>query len=303
MIHVSQGYEGGIGLEIFIKSWLSLTQKEQAQFILYVDPDTIQNTLESLNISYHFNPNSLQIGNSSLSCFYLQNTQQPQATESLSTILERINNTDILITLPARKKDFIFQGKNLNGHTEFFREHYKNSDISMFFKGLYYNVCLITDHIPLKEVPKFNNLNKIKNKIDITLKNYKKYFGKIDELIFSGINPHCGENGLLGKEDKIIQKVVSHYKNANGPISADMMHLKLNEMSQIFFYFYHDQGLAPFKLKHGLIGANITFGLPFIRLSVDHGTAEDLFCQDVANYSSQIYINKLALELNKERAR
>lgn len=209
------------------------------------------------------------------------------------------------MTLPTSKDQLIYNGQSLAGYTEFFRSFYNNNNIAMTFKGTTQNVLLITDHVALKDVPKTITEELIVEKTNTTLNFYQKYFYAFDEVIFSGINPHVGENGILGSEDKIISVAIDELKKKHtltfkGPYSGDTLHMHHDETKkQLFVYMFHDQGLSQFKAMHGLIGLNISMGLPFLRLSVDHGTAFDLYGKNKANPTGLIFLFKQAFEVTK----
>lgn len=295
MIYITQGHESGIGLEIFLKSFLLLSREEKKLLRLVVDKNNLEKNFKDLGLSQtSFRELSL-IENDSHSNF--------ASTNSLLTALSHITDKDILITLPTSKDQLLLNNVNQAGYTEFFRSYFKNRNISMTFKGYQQNVLLITDHIPLKDVTKKITAQLIEEKVKITLENFPKYFHSFDEVIFSGINPHAGEGGILGDEEKHIQTamniLIKNYDPVfKGPFSGDTLHHHINsEKRQLFVYMYHDQGLAPFKFQHGLIGLNITLGLPFLRLSVDHGTAFDLYGKNKANISGMLYLFKQAFEV------
>jgi 4-hydroxythreonine-4-phosphate dehydrogenase len=299
MIYISQGYEKGIGLEIFIKSWLTLPKIQQSQFILSCHIDHLQQNLEILNYDYSFKDDAIYINHQKLRCLFFDSNELPASTLSLNLIVSKITDDDILITLPSTKSEFILNNIKLSGHTEYFRKLYKQKYLPMCFHGPFFSAVLLTDHIPLKDVVKIKKLDFFKNKIRIALNGFKKYDFQIEQTLITGINPHNGEQGILGSEDRIIYKLAKKFK-FKPPIAGDtaQYHLKNNSL---IIYFYHDQGLAPFKILNGLMGANITFGLPYLRLSVDHGTSENLFGMNSANYSSQLYVLKLALKKHKKR--
>jgi 4-hydroxythreonine-4-phosphate dehydrogenase len=173
----------------------------------------------------------------------------------------------------------------------------------MTFKSTAQHTLLITDHVALKDVPKNITCEKIKHKVKITLDNFRKYFYQFDEVVFSGINPHAGENEILGNEEIHIKKAIIELEKEygfifKGPYSGDTLHHHVNNnKKQLFVYMYHDQGLVQFKWLNGIIGLNITFGLPFLRLSVDHGTAFDLYGKNRANYSGMLFLFKQAFEV------
>jgi 4-hydroxythreonine-4-phosphate dehydrogenase len=301
MIYVTQGHESGIGLEIFLKSFLLLSKKEKNSIRLVVCKDHFKKNLLDLNFKKENFRDLHIIENIPLTGL--------ASSDSLLTALGLIKNDDILVTLPTSKDQLIFENQKKAGYTEFFRSYFRNDNISMTFKGLSQNVLLITDHIPLREVALKIDSNLIKEKTRITLENFKKYFYSFDEIIFSGINPHAGENGILGNEEKHIVSAISDLTKIygdifHGPFSGDTLHHHLRkDKHQLMVYMSHDQGLAQFKAQYGLIGLNITLGLPFLRLSVDHGTAFDLYGKNKANISGMIYLFKQAFEVSSVNQR
>ena len=298
MIYVTQGHERGIGLEIFLKSFLLLSKEEKKEVALVVNQKDFETNLSDLKLSTK-NFKDLIVINQT------PNDKLPSSTTSLLHVLNIITPKDILITLPTSKDQLILNNKNMAGYTEFFRSYYKNAFISMTFKGISQNVLLITDHVALKDITTTITKNLIIEKTNTTIEFYKKYFSTFDEIIFAGINPHVGENGVLGNEDFIIKDAIEELKTKHilkfsGPYSGDTLHMHTDlSKNQLFVYMYHDQGLAQFKAGHGLIGLNISMGLPFLRLSVDHGTAFDLYGKNKANASGMIFLFKQAFEVTK----
>ena len=118
----------------------------------------------------------------------------------------------------------------------------------------------------------------------------------IKEVYFSGINPHCGEDGNISITDIIInaaiKKLVLSFPDIDfhEMLPGDTLHFSIKNKEQLFVYAFHDQGLAPFKLKYGLTGINLSLGLPFKRVSVDHGTAFNLYGKNQANYNGMLYL-------------
>ena len=111
----------------------------------------------------------------------------------------------------------------------------------------------------------------------------KYLFGRPKEIYLSGINPHAGEQGLLGHEKKVFSALPAEIK---GPLPGDSLSFYLrhpNDEWQIFIYAFHDQGLGFFKGQYAMMGCQITFGLDFVRFSVDHGTAFNLYGENTAN--------------------
>ena len=299
MILVTQGHENGIGLEIFLKSFLLLSPEEKKGIKLFVNEQHLEKNLTDLKLpKSHFKELSTS--------FFSEHANEPASTTSLVRALESIKPNDILVTLPTSKDQLFFNQKNCAGYTEFFRRYYNNNNIAMTFKGIVENVLLITDHIAVKDISSSINQNLIEEKLKTTIEFYSKYFFEIEEVVISGINPHVGENGLLGTEDLTISLALNNSKSLfpkiqfNGPFSGDTLHMHKNESKkQLFAYMYHDQGLAPFKSHHGLIGLNVTMGLPFLRLSVDHGTAFDLYGKNKANITGMLFLLKEAMGVSQ----
>ena len=175
----------------------------------------------------------------------------------------------------------------------------------MVFKNKNHYLLLLTDHLPLAQVTKTITSKLIAEKTTLSLNGLSKYFEKINEVIFSGINPHAGEAGLLGRDrsvfDPAIKVLGQKFKNTKfiGPLSGDTIYSSIGPWSKMFVFSSHDQGLAPFKGRFGLHGWNITLGLPFLRISPDFGTAPDIFGQNVAHYLGLVEIIKESLKINK----
>ena len=176
----------------------------------------------------------------------------------------------------------------------------------MIFKSSDELVALLTDHIPLREVSQMSPSFVIE-KISKILQEVKKIKEDPKELLIAGINPHAGEKGLLGHEDQVITDAIDELQSRfpdisfKGPLPGDTLHFEhSSNKNQMKVYAFHDQALAPFKLKSGMMGINITLGLPFVRMSVDHGTAFHLFGKRQANPMGCLYVLKKALELNRK---
>jgi 4-hydroxy-L-threonine phosphate dehydrogenase PdxA len=284
VIYVTQGHEKSIGLEVFIKSILSLSQHKDITLI--ASKKSLTDTLKSISISSEFTSGFLI-----LEGFKVINYIEPNLEENTQTMacllkaIELANSKDILLTLPSSKDQFIYKGIQLNGHTEFFRNYYNNLDLCMFFQRKQSNYLLLSDHIPLKQVCSYITPQLIYNKVKTVL----SYYHSFKDVHFAGVNPHAGEGGLLGNEEinflDPIDKLREEFSNINfyAPTSGDTLAF-IESQASLLVYSYHDQALSCFKGVHQLLGANITLGLPFLRYSVDHGTAFDLYGKGCANY-------------------
>ncbi|GIX42716.1 MAG: 4-hydroxythreonine-4-phosphate dehydrogenase [Leptospiraceae bacterium] len=196
-----------------------------------------------------------------------------------------------LVTAPVSKEWIAKIEPNFRGHTGYLAKRFQCNVIMIMYSS-FFSVIPLTEHIPLKKVS--SELKKILNNPSfITLfkeLNHKKIFKK--EWAICGLNPHAGDNGYIGNEEKeyiipFVQKLKRAKVPIDGPFSADSLFLpeKLQKYDLILAC-YHDQGLIPFKTLVGREGINLTFGLPFLRTSPDHGTAYDIAFKDIADYKS-----------------
>lgn len=283
MIYVTAGHEKGIGLEVFLKSFLCLDKKSQNKFTLICKRSALETTLNSIKIDLSFLESKLEIR--------FTEERKLQTLSTIKHVFEIIKSEDILLTLPSSKDEF----EGFNGHTEYFRNKYSDSNIVMSFLSPKLNTLLLTDHIPVSEISKTISVELVVNKTKNYLSNIQK-IRKINQVIFSGINPHNGEDGRMGDEDKFIStaitKLKSLYPNISfkGPLPGDTISFEEFTNEKLFVFSAHDQGLAVFKQFNGLLGINLTLGLPFLRVSPDHGTAFDMFGKNKANYLGMNYL-------------
>ena len=183
-----------------------------------------------------------------------------------------------MINCPIKKKN-LFKNKNL-GVTEFLAEKnkVKNSEV-MFIYNKRFSVVPLTTHIRIKEISKILKKDLLIKKIKTLNKYYFKYFNKKPRIGVLGLNPHNFEFKKNSEEFKIIKPAINILKKKyriNGPFSSDTIFLKDNlKKFDVIVGMYHDQVLTPFKALFGFDAVNITLGLPYIRMSPDHGVAED----------------------------
>lgn len=183
------------------------------------------------------------------------------------------------------------------GHTGIFRHLFPSKKLFMSFIGKDFNIVLATDHIPLAQVEARLKKDNFKFIIQAA-KNLQSLLKSKKKIAVLGFNPHAGENGLIGNTEKILFSSKLP-KNFEGPLVPDAAFLKKNwARYSLYVCLYHDQGLIPFKMHHGQdSGVHLTLGLPFIRTSVDHGTAFDLFNKNIANPTSMVEAINLNLKL------
>ncbi len=310
MIYISQGHEKGIGLEVFFKSTYALPQHVLDTMVLYASVDSCIRTLDTLQLSYSIKNNFIYFLNKQIKISPIKaSVLETESSQSLLEILSIIKEDDILITLPTSKDQLLLAGENKAGYTEFFRSYYNKESIAMIFKSHDLKVLLLTDHIALEKVPSKLTHHFIFEKTSEVLDSLPHYFKpNLQEIIFAGINPHAGEGGILGTEDiniaNAIQNLGQKYPaySFKGPLPGDTLHFNLNpNLEQLFVYAFHDQGLPFFKDKYGLFGINISLGLDFLRMSVDHGTAFSLYGKNEASSSGCLYVLNEAFKIHSNR--
>ena len=316
-ILINLGDPSGIGPDLCV----SLASKKFHAYLMIVgNKKAIKERAKILNKTIDFtNTLTLHNGNSKLS---ILDTKYPFSVipgkpnkansyaqfKQINFIVNELlnNNYDAMVTLPISKKMISAELPKFKGHTEYISA-LANSEGKelMMLASQKLKVALVTTHVSLKMVPLLITQKKLRGTLK-TLNNELKNKFKIKKpkIIVTGLNPHSGENGEFGdEEEKIISPVIKELKMTGydliGPIPADTAFTKKNiGMCDAFLAMYHDQGLAPFKAISFGRGVNITLGLPFIRTSVDHGTAFDIVGTDKVDPSSFFEAIKMAIALS-----
>jgi len=209
---------------------------------------------------------------------------------------------DALVTAPLSKEKVSRYHKNFVGHTEYLAEAFEVNNFDMMFVAHDMRLTIVTRHVPLKEVPKLITQKAVFDSIALMAQTLKDKFKiKNPKIAVLGLNPHAGENGLLGSEDTkhilpSIRKAKAQGINAVGPLPADTFFAFRKSYDGIIA-MYHDQGLAPIKGMYMKELVNFTAGLPFVRTSPAHGTAFDIAGKNKADPSSMLAAINLACQL------
>ena len=215
---------------------------------------------------------------------------------------------DAMVTAPLSKEALHLAGYSYPGQTEMVTTLSKSKRSIMIMASDFARIALATIHIPISEVSRSLTKAGISERLAVFNESIRRDFGvKSPRIAVLGLNPHAGENGLIGKEENeiikpAIQEVNSMKINVEGPFPADAFFGTHREgLFDGIFAMYHDQGLIPLKMKSFSTGINFTAGINIIRTSPDHGTAFDIAGKGIANPSSTIEAIKLALEISKNR--
>ncbi len=290
-IAISIGDINGVGVEIAIASHKEISKLckpiycidkdmlKQACKLLHVEYDKSMKT-QAIEESFKINPSKVRKRSGHYSFYSFVKAIQ----------LAEEGEVDAIVTLPIHKEAWKKAEIDFVGHTDYLRNHFKQNAIMMLGCEKLF-VALYTEHTPLKEVAK-----------EITAKKISEYLLNLSQSISDkeigvlGLNPHAGDNGVLGDEEKEITKAIKLANKAQdkthfiGPLVPDTAFTPhaLQTCNRLVA-MYHDQGLAPLKALYFDESINVSLNLPIIRTSVDHGTAFDIAYTHKAN--NQSYIN------------
>ena len=297
-IAVTPGEPAGIGPDLIIE----MAQKDwPEQIIVVASEQLLRERAKALNVSLTFilfdesleatphQANTLTILPIELDapCIAgeLDSANGHYVVETLRIACEKNINGDFdaVVTGPVHKGLINKAGIAFSGHTEYFAHQANCSDVVMMLATEGLRVALVTTHIPLQYVSKAITVERLKKVTQILHKDLVTKFGIAEPKIYvCGINPHSGEDGHLGREEiEVVNPALDELRaegiNAIGPLPADtIFQEKYLSHADAILSMYHDQGLPVLKYKGFGKSVNITLGLPFIRTSVDHGTAVEL---------------------------
>ena len=310
VIGISCGDVNGIGIELIIKTFADSRILEHCTPVVFASNKVInfyRKTMPELNLNFSTTKEYNRINQKQVNLFncweediqvtpgQLTDTGGKYAVLSLQTAVAALKQKHIdgLVTAPVHKKNIQSAEFNFTGHTPYLKEMFGVNDVVMMLCAGDFRVALVTEHVPVGEVAKHITKEKILSKLNLINQSLQKDFG-IDKprIAVLGLNPHAGDEGLIGKEEEtIIKPAIREAKNNNmlvvGPYSADAFFARRSfERFDAVLAMYHDQGLIPFKTLASGDGVNFTAGLPVVRTSPDHGVAFDIAGQDKADNSS-----------------
>jgi len=309
-IGITQGDPNGIGYEVIIKTLADDRMLELCTPIIYGSTSALKQHVDQVETEgFSFNTisetkeaieNSTNFINCSEEDFKVElGTGTKKSGESAFLALQKAvidlknGEIDVLVTAPINKDNIQSEKFTFPGHTEYLADQDGDNESLMFMVSDKLKISVVTGHIPLSEISQAISTELILNKIVSMEKSLKLDFSiRKPKIAVLGLNPHAGDNGLLGKEDQeIILPAIAQAKEkgilAYGPFSADGFfgsgaYTKYDGVTAM----YHDQGLIPFKTIAFGEGTNFTAGLSFVRTSPDHGTGFDIAGQNKADESS-----------------
>ncbi len=327
IVGITQGDGNGIGYEVIIKSLADARILESFTPVIYGSSKIfgfyrklIHNLDENMDVyviqrAQEAKPKKINI----LNClpdnvFVEPGKATPESAKaaitSLATAVRDIKagDIDVLVTAPINKRAMASEGFGFTGHTEYLEKEFGVDEAVMFMVSEQLKIGVVTGHIPLKQVASAITTEAIVKKLRLMHASLRRDFGVLrPQIAVLGLNPHCGDGGLLGDEEKrIIQPAVEQVGAegilAFGPYSPDG-YFGLGNYGRFdaTLAMYHDQGLAPFKALAFEDGVNFTAGLPVVRTSPDHGTAFEMAGRDEADPHSMMSAIYTAIDIFRRR--
>ena len=314
----------GIGPEIAIKALNKVVPlNKQTQFILIIPKNVFEYTSKLVEPDFNYiiqdKSNSDKKLSSRVIIYLLKSHQQslgkptPQSGKASYSALKKSYEiledsfADAVVTAPVSKTALRMAGVNYPGQTEMFADWCGTKNFVMTFLSNKIRVGLYSIHISLKKVSNSINTNELKNKLEILNNMMKRDLGIVNpKIAVLGLNPHAGENGIIGQEENnLISPAIRQMKNQyiiNGPFSSDAFFAnRMYKNYDMVFGLYHDQVLIPFKFINAGKGVNFSAGLPIIRTSPDHGVAYDKAGKGTADESSMVEAFRYAKLILKNR--
>lgn len=310
-VAITSGDPNGIGLETIIKIFSNPMMSEDITPIIYAHPEAIKahrkisgeedfqyqtvadadqaiaRKVNLVNIWPEFNA-EIKFGKADKNAGLFALKSLEAAVKDLAS-----NKVDVLVTAPINKDTIQSKDFNFPGHTEYLANFAGTTQVLMFLVCDDLKVGIVTGHLPLKDVAQHITKDKIIEKLKLMDSSLMKDFGvPKPKIAVLGLNPHAGDNGLLGSEEKdiilpAIREAADKGMYVSGPYSADgFFGNGTYHQFDAVLAMYHDQGLIPFKALAFENGVNFTAGLPVVRTSPDHGTGYNIAGQGIANEAS-----------------
>jgi 4-hydroxythreonine-4-phosphate dehydrogenase len=310
IIGISCGDLNGIGIELILKAFTDNRILELCTPVVFASNKAInfyRKSVPEISLNYQSIKEYNRINQKQVNLFNCWEEEVAitpgQMTEiagkyavlSLQTAVAALkqNAIDGLVTAPIHKKNIQSAEFNFTGHTPYLKNMFGVPDVAMMLCSGNFRVALVTEHVPVSAIAAAITKEAILSKLKIIHQSLQKDFGiEKPKIAVLGLNPHAGDEGLIGNEEEtIIKPAIREAKNNNmlviGPYSADAFFARRNfERFDVVLAMYHDQGLIPFKTLAIGEGMNFTAGLPIVRTSPDHGVAFDIAGKNKADISS-----------------
>ena len=327
IIGITMGDPTGIGPEIIVKALSTDELFRVCRPVVFGDQGVLSRAIQIQNLSttlesidrvprHGYLPRKIFVlPSSQLEVSSLRFGQPDRAcgeamVRYIEEAVKRVENEelDAITTCPINKKAMNEAGYSFPGHTELLAHLVGAPSVAMMFLGSKWRIVLVTVHLPLKDVSKWISKDRIISTLRLTDEGMKKHFGiPHPKIAVLGLNPHSGESGLLGEEEK--REIIPAITEAKllgmdvaGPFPADsFFNLSGRYAFDAVVAMYHDQGLIPIKILDFKEAVNFTLGLSFVRTSVDHGTAYDIAGKGLADPTNLVKAVLTAANLSKSK--
>jgi len=300
------GDPAGIGPEIALKA-LSSNEKPEADWVLYGPRTSLEDRSARFGLA---GPETLgcEIVDVGGGPFELGRVSADGGRAAAAAVLAAARDALAgrvggLVTAPLHKEALRAAGHPWPGHTEMLAEVAGVEDVAMMFVGGGLRVALLTIHRALRSVPDAITPEEVRRVVRLVHRELPRFGATRRRIAVCGLNPHAGEGGLFGREDALVLRpaidaLVAEGLDVSGPLPADTVFVRAARGEfEAVVAAYHDQGLVPVKLLAFGRAVNVTLGLPFVRTSVDHGTAFDIAGAGTADAGSLLEAMKLAAAL------
>ena len=323
IVGISVGDLNGIGLEVILKTFQDKRMLDFCTPVIFASTkvvsyhkkalksETVVHGITSLNQINHNKINVLNIWKEDVAVELGKATKESgeYAAKSLEIAVSKLkeNSIDVLLTAPINKDTIQSETFNFPGHTEYLEDKLEGKSLMILMTDVL-RIGLITGHIPISKVAETITPDLIKEKVATMHTSLVQDFGiNKPKIAVLSLNPHCGDNGVIGVEDdEIIKPTINEIKESGklvfGPYAADgFFGSETYKQFDGVLATYHDQGLAPFKALSFGNGVNFTAGLEGVRTSPDHGTGFDIAGKNTANPSSFKEALFLGIQIYKKR--
>jgi 4-hydroxythreonine-4-phosphate dehydrogenase len=320
-IGITMGDPAGIGPEVVLKAVAEDEIRRACIPVIIGDAQLIAHTARTLDLQSgydivradesfpeHSEPVIYHLGN--ITGFIEPGIESGAAGKAAGGYIEAAvelcaaGSIDAVATAPINKRALFLGGYSFPGHTEFFAHLTGAEDYAMAFVAGNLRIVLLSTHVPLSEAIRLVERDRIIRRINLTNRELQRWGVEKPRISVAALNPHGAEGGLFGVEEasEIMPAIDACRRddiNVQGPFSADTVFLRASRGEfDAVVACYHDQAMIPVKCLSFGEAVNVTLGLPFIRTSVDHGTAFDIAGKGLAEHSSMVAAIKLAAELS-----
>jgi 4-hydroxythreonine-4-phosphate dehydrogenase len=309
-IAITMGDPAGIGPEVIVKAFSDSKLYRECRPIVIGDANYLVATAKQFAPTLSIRPitsiDEAEFDSKSLVVLDLNNVQSHPLSPEASAVggqatveyirkavdLAMARQVDAITTAPINKESIHLAGFHYPGHTEMLADFTGSKSVALMLAGKKLRVVIATTHVPLHEVKELITTERVTKILHLTHQWLHRYVKETPKIAVTGLNPHCGDGGIFGNEEKTailpaIKKLQAEGIDVQGPFSADALFARTpSDTYDAVVTMYHDQGMIPIKMESQGEAVNVTLGLPILRTSVDHGTAFDIAGQGLASPES-----------------